>query len=1222
MFSEQLSINLVNLIKRILNPKRIIFTLSLLLSFAVSWAQYGNIEFIENKGQWDKRVKFRGNVPSGSFFVRSSGFTVLQHNPDDLKQVLDRLHGHGYGSGGQLRSIDDQDKLVLHSHAYDVDFVDASTNTELVPDKPLDSYNNYFIGNDPAKWAGNCRLYQGITVKNIYPGVDVRYYTQNGSMKYDIIAHPGADISRIALRYKGVDNLSIKNKGLSVTTSVGEVKELAPYTYQFDGKARRDLTCKFVVDNNNTVRFDIKNYDRSATIVIDPTLVFITFTGSRADNWGYTATYGPDGSMYGGGIVFNTGFPVSTGAFQTSFGGGVQEDEYAGFDIGIIKLSPDGRNRIYATYIGGSANEQPHSLVVDGAGNLILAGRTNSPNYPLVTPSQDAIGPNGSYDIVVTELNATGSGLIGSKRIGGTGSDGVNITTARAGSNSLQQNYGDDGRSEVILDNAGNIYVASCTQSLSANPSQGFPILGGFQNTPGGGNQDGVVLKFAPNLSSLLFSSYIGGDGDDAAYVLSISPVTGNLYVAGGTASSNFPASSSGVISSSNNGSIDGFVAEVTNNGSTLLRATYLGTSNIDQVYGLKFDKFGYPYVMGQTYGDWPVTNAAYHNDGAKQFIAKLQPDLSAYVYSTVFGKADRFPSISPVAFLVDRCENVYISGWGGTFGNYKTSGTTDLPVTPDAFQSRSNDNQDFYFFVLKKDATAQLFGSFLGENGSYPDHVDGGTSRFDQNGVIYQAICGNCEPPPNKPVFPTTPGVWSPTNGSDYCNLALVKIAFNLAGVSAGLQASINGVPRDTSGCVPLTVDFKDTVGKAVSYKWDFGDGSPVLQTTTPAASHTYTNVGFYTVMLVAIDSSTCNITDTAYTHIRVGNDQAALNFSPVKLNPCDSFKFQFNNLSTAPPAAPFTNQSFIWDFGDGSPRVTAGTAPVFHNYAGPGTYNVRLVLVDTNYCNAPDSFQIQLRVAALVKAQFETPSVGCAPYTAVFNNTSLAGQSFIWDFGDGATSTEISPVHIYNSPGNYTVTLIANDPNTCNLSDTTSLAITVYAKPVANFNVTPVPPVENTPNTFTNLSSQDAVDFIWDFGDGDTLHTTSRAPVIHQYNATGTFNACLVAINPAGCADTICQQVETLVSPLVDVPNAFTPNSGDINSKVMVRGFGIAKMRFIIWNRWGQKVFETNDTKIGWDGKYKGVLQPMDVYAYTLEVQFFDGTKTTRKGDITLIR
>jgi len=454
----------------------------------------------------------------------------------------------------------------------------------------------------------------------------------------------------------------------------------------------------------------------------------------------------------------------------------------------------------------------------------------------------------------------------------------------------------------------------------------------------------------------------------------------------------------------------------------------------------------------------------------------------------------------------------------------------------------------------------------------------------------------------------------------SGKCNLALVKIAFNLAGVKAGIESIINGVPRDSAGCVPLTVDFTDTVHNAKSYEWNFGDGSPTVITTAPNSSHVFNSTGTYLVRLVAVDSSTCNVRDTAYVHIRVGDIQATINFTPTKLNPCDSFKYRFDNTSTAPVA--FNNTSFTWDFGDGSPRVTAGTASVFHNYVAPGTYNVNLVLTDTAYCNAPDSVTVQVRVAAIVKAQFTTPPTGCAPYAAEFTNTSLAGQTFQWDFGDGGTSTDINPTHLYSSAGTYTITLIANDPGTCNLTDTTRQTITVANNPTANFSFAPATPAENTPTTFINQSSADAVNFIWNFGDGDTTQTASRLDIKHQYNATGTYNVCLIAINAAGCPDTTCQPVSALVTDAVDVPNAFTPLSNDINNKVFVKGFGITNLQFIIWNRWGQKVFETNDVNIGWDGKFKGVVQPMDAYAYTLSVQFSDGKKVTKKGDITLIR
>jgi gliding motility-associated-like protein len=702
----------------------------------------------------------------------------------------------------------------------------------------------------------------------------------------------------------------------------------------------------------------------------------------------------------------------------------------------------------------------------------------------------------------------------------------------------------------------------------------------------------------------------------------------GDIYVGGGTASTNFPGTSAGVINSTNQGRIDGFVSIISNNGIAVIRSTYVGTAGDDQVYGVQFDKFGFPYICGQTRGNWPIINAAYSVAGAPQFIAKLKPDLSAFIYSTRFGKPSGEPNISITAFLVDNCENVYVSGWGGVVdGQFKSSLTTGLPVTSDAIQS-TTDGNDFYFFVLKKNATTQLFGSFWGQNGGLADHVDGGTSRFDKQGVIYQAICANCF---GSAVYTTTPGVVGPINGTTLpsgtvtgCNLAMLKISFDFAGVDAGLQSMINGVRRDTAGCAPLTVDFIDTVANAVTYYWYFGDGSspnPVI-TTVPNTSHTYNLPGIYQVMLIAEDSTTCNIRDTAYLHIKAGNLPAILDFDPVKLAPCDSLKYRFDNLSTTSPLRPFTNTSFTWDFGDNSPTIIAGLAPVFHSYASPGTYTVKLTIVDTAYCNAPDTLKKTIRIAPLVVAQFETPPTGCAPYSAKFTNTSIAGQSFIWDFGDNTTSTDIDPVHIYNTPGLYTITLIANDPNTCNLADTTTTTINVFPIPVSNFTFSPDPPVENTPTSFNNLASPDAVKFKWLFGDGDSLLTNSRSQVKHQYNATGTFNACLIAINSAGCADTLCQDVRAVVVALVDVPNAFTPQRGDVNSVVYARGFGITKIRFIIWNRWGQKVFETSDKNIGWDGKYKGVIQPMDVYAYTLDVEFFDGTKAIKKGDISLIR
>ncbi len=1214
----------------------------ILLSGFKSYSQsYANLEFVENKGQWEEVVKFRGLTNTGAFYLQKNGYRLLQHNAEDQEKISNYFHADkpvSSGTEAQKNTPTEASKVyskrpqpvndetfVLRSHSYNVQFLNAG-NPTIMGDKPINALSNYFIGNDPSKWGKDCKTFQAITYQNMYPNVDVRYYTNNGLLKYDIIVKPGADLSKIVLQFDGVDELKVQNEQLIIKTSVGEMKELAPYSYQVINGFKKEVACRFLVAGN-TVRFNIPEYAKNTTLVIDPTLIFSTFTGSTADNWGYTATYGTDGSFYSGGIVFAAGFPTSPGAFQTTFQGGLSEDSQSGFDIGIMKFSPDGSSRIYATYIGGSGNEHPHSLVADAQGDLVMAGRSNSTNFPTRGTNYGSLG---NYDIVLVKLNAAGNGLVGSIRIGGKNNDGVNIRNKYAspsGAESIRRNYGDDSRSEVILDKFGNIYLASNTQSTDVTSPGVFPTTpGAFQTTPGG-KQDGVVIKTSSNLSTILFSSFIGGLDEDAAFVLAINPINDNIYIGGNTVSTNLPGNKTGVLFPNFMGGIcDGFVSYITNDGSSLIKTSYIGTNGADMLYGIQFDAFGYPYIMGTSTGNFPVINAAFSQTNGKQFISKLKPDLSAYEYSTVFGTNASTPNISPVAFLVDRCQNVYVSGWGGelnrsngsTNPGYPNSGTSGLTTTPDAIQ-KSTDNSDFYFFVLERDATSQLYGSFFGQNSSNGggEHVDGGTSRFDRNGIIYQAMCANCG---RTAVFPTTPGVWSPTNGSPNCNLAAVKIAFNLAGISSSLRASINGVIRDTSGCVPLTVDFADTIAAGKSYIWNFGDGSPEVNTTVPNEKHTYNNIGTYRVRLVSIDSTSCNISDTAYTTIRVRNDEAILGFTSSKTGTCESSTYSFTNTSFVPTNKPFKNTSFTWYFGDGTPPLITGTGAFNHTFPGIGTYNIRMVLTVTNFCNAPDSVLKTLRISPNVIARFETPPSGCAPYTAVFNNTSAGGEQFFWDFGDGTTSNQSSPIHIYNTPGNYTIRLTVIDTSTCNRLDSTRFPITVSDAPTAAFTFAPKPPQENTPVQFIN-NSLGATRYKWDFGDGDTLVTTSTNIISHIFKETKAYNTCLIATNQYGCSDTTCAEVQAKIIPLIDVPNAFTPNGDGVNDKVFVRGFGISKMVWRIYNRWGTIVFQSNNISEGWDGMYKGSIQPTEVYHYVLDVEFSDGVKYQKKGDITLL-
>lgn len=1199
--------------------------ISLFLILKTTNAQY--LEFVENKGQWDKKISFKGDMKIGAIALKpDGGYRMLQHNTQDLQAIHEFFHPASNKANAKVAV---NKRLGLRSHVYEVSFLGANPNPQSYTEKPSASYNNYFIGDDKTKWASGCKIFQAITYRNIYPNIDVRYYTNNGSLKYDFIVHPGGNPNQIALVFDGADNLKIAKGKLEITTSVTVEKELQPYTFQPTNNGKNEIDCSYKL-TGNIVNFSFGDYDNKQTLVIDPTKEFATFSGSTADNWGFTATYDNAGNFYGGGIVFDAGFPANNGS---SYMDGFKDDEesYQGSDIGIIKFSPDGKLRIYATYLGGrNGNEQPHSLIVDANNNLIIAGRTNSNDYPKTFP---LAGPGGGKDIILTKLDNSGN-ILSSRVIGGSGNDGMNIHAKYArnpsgsdiGTESLNRNYGDDARSEVIVDNSGNILLASCTQSTDF-----FVTPNAFQKTNGGAGttltrkQDGVFIMTDSSMANIITSTYIGGNNDEAAFVLAVNPINQNIYIAGGTASSDFPGDKTGVIASTyNGGDCDGFIAILNKDGSQLLKSTYIGTNQAENIYGIQFDKFGYPYIMGTTTGIWPVINANYFNNFGKQFIGKLQPNLSSYVYSTCFGTGSAAPNISPTAFLVDRCENVYVSGWGGQVSrgrNYQSAGTAGLPITANAMKP-ATDGNDFYFFVLERGARSQMYGDFMGQDGgTVDDHVDGGTSRFDKNGVIYQSLCGNCGGPYN--LFPTTPGTWSETNKAINCNLAAVKISFNLSGVGAGVRSSIKGINGDTSGCVPLVINFQDTLAQGISYTWNFGDGSPVGTTTKPDTSHVYKNTGSYKVCVVSIDSSTCNIVDTSCRTMRIRSDSAQLKVTYKKVGDCISNTYEFDNRnSIAPLGKSFKANSFNIYFGDGSPVQSMGYGTKQHPYPAPGFYKGWMALVDTNYCNTPDTVFFQFEIIANVKAKFTPPAKGCLSAPMQFTSQSIGGESFLWTFGDNTSSTDRDPKHLYAASGLYTITLYAFNTSSCNKVDSISFQIEVSISPVAQFSYSPNPPRVNTPVNFINQSTG-AINYMWTFGDGDTIVTSNKnLPINHLYKLNKTFITCLKVFNLYNCTDTICKPIVAKVSQLYDVPSAFSPNGDGKNDKIYVRGYGIKTIKWDIYNRWGILMFTSNNLSDGWDGTFKGEIQPQDVYHYTLKVEFWDDKIETKTGDITLLR
>ena len=293
----------------------------------------------------------------------------------------------------------------------------------------------------------------------------------------------------------------------------------------------------------------------------------------------------------------------------------------------------------------------------------------------------------------------------------------------------------------------------------------------------------------------------------------------------------------------------DGWVIRINNTASDILACSYWGTNTFDQAYLTELDNEGNIHLYGQTFdGDALIFNAGYSVPNSGQFISKLTSDLEDVIWSTAFGNGNGEPNISPTAFLVDLCNRVYLSGWGGPSGGGNLT-TQGLEVTSDAIQM-TTDGADFYLMVLTDDASELDYASYYGGEISN-EHVDGGTSRFDRKGRIYQSVCAGCGNNDDFPILPVN--AVSATNESNNCNNAVFKIDFELPAVIADFFY--------TPICLPDTAFFQNSSVGGIQYEWDFGNGST---STDSSPSHLYSEPGAYEVTLVLSDPSSCNLADS----------------------------------------------------------------------------------------------------------------------------------------------------------------------------------------------------------------------------------------------------------------------------------------------------------------------------------------------------------------------
>jgi hypothetical protein len=322
--------------------------LAILLLLISIGATGQGLRFVENKGQWNEEIDFQAQVPGGRVGVSAKGFSVLLLDMEEMERR--HLAGHGAinESDGQPASE------PLNGHYFQINLLGSNKQSKPIVDMPLEGHYNYFLGNDSCRWASNVLAYASILYPDVYDGIDFRVSSIGNNVKYDFIVRPGADPSQIKIEHCGVDGIENIDDQLEIQTAVGLVTEQKSFSYQFSGQTKQTVPSEYRL-HNNVVTFSFPDdYDECRELVIDPLLIFSTYSGSTADNWGSTATPGEHGTLYSAGVTwqyFGGFFPATSGAFQTT--------NHGSFDIAVIKYDSAGTRFLYATLLGGSIMIRP-----------------------------------------------------------------------------------------------------------------------------------------------------------------------------------------------------------------------------------------------------------------------------------------------------------------------------------------------------------------------------------------------------------------------------------------------------------------------------------------------------------------------------------------------------------------------------------------------------------------------------------------------------------------------------------------------------------------------------------------------------------------------------------------------------------------------------------------------------------------------------------------------
>jgi len=757
---------------------------------AVVISRYGHlpITFEANAGQTNAQVKFLSRGPGYALFLTSN----------EALMTLKKSEAHSRGPKGapQPDLIPLQKGEVAEGTVLRMQLAGANSEPRVEGVEELPGKSNYFIGNDPAKWRSNVPTYAKVKYAGVYPGVDVVYYGNQEQLECDFVVAAGADVTAIRLQFGGASELHVNDSGdLVIGTQDQAVRLKKPVVYQEVAGEKRLIEGSYVMASANRIGFRLGAYDHSQKLVIDPILLYSTYLGGNSYDFGESIAVDSLGNAYVTGVTGSTNFPTTAGSLQPTFTSSFRE-------AFVTKINPSGSALVYSTYLGGSTFDRAQSIAVDASGNAYVTGYTASSDFPVVNAFQPALGGNGAYNAFVSKLNATGSALIYSTYLGGSIYDGGygitvdasgdayvggftssnNFPTANAlqpalagasnafiakfnasGSALVYSTYlggsGSDDGFAVAVDTAGNAYITGSTGSNN------FPTVNALQSTYAG-NGDVFVSKLNPSGSALVYSTYLGGSSGEYSFGI-VADAAGNAYVVGSTQSPDFPIANA--LQPALAGSWDVFVTKLNASGSALLYSTYLGGSNDEYGNGIAVDASGNAYVTGYTDStNFPLANALQTTlaGPTNVYVSMINPSGSALLYSTYLGGSGAGGDQGR-AVTVDALGNAYVTG---------NTCSTDFP-TANALQPALGGTGACNAFVAKLEQAITLLLSPTAPNQfnfgahsftvQYPagtsfSGVDmtvlaaqttpaafeqrvAGTSFAHANCIVYSGVNGNC---------------------------------------------------------------------------------------------------------------------------------------------------------------------------------------------------------------------------------------------------------------------------------------------------------------------------------------------------------------------------------------------------------------------------------------------------------------------------------------------